>query len=166
MKKLFLMAVSVYCISHASRLQADEIYLSAINRALLGGVAQSLRKISNIGSSFVAMCAHNYLVNKKSSNFFDVKNPHLLACLAGGWSGDALNNAISKRDLPLWIRVPLQHSFATSWLVYNVIVNRTSALYDPSNLAVGGYLLFNWVDRYRHSGEWPYDDVEITVRNK
>lgn len=159
MKKFCLLVMGVYCVFAIEQLSA-KIDLIEINRDLLGAVAETLHKVSNLSSTFVAMCAHNYL-SKKSAGLFDARDTHLLACVAGGWAGDVINNALDKHDLPSFIKTPLNHPFATSWLLYNVIVNRSSVLQEPANWVVGGYLVLNWIDRYWNSKPWPYDRIVI-----
>lgn len=147
MKKIFLTVACLYSLATMSVITA-KINLFELNRELLSAISETLHKISNLNSSVVAICAHNYFVNKKTTGIFDVRDSHLFACLAGGWIGDALNNALDKQGLPDYVKAPLNHTFALGWLTYNIFVNKNA--WDLKNLAVGGYIALNWIDRYRY----------------
>jgi hypothetical protein len=159
MKKLLLL-VLISSASYTIRAERG-IDLLRINRSLLAGINFTLGKTANLGATFVALCAHNYM--KRSPNLFEVRDKQMMACLAGGWLGDALNNALEKHNLPSWLRVPFQHSFAFSWLLCNAITKKGAVLQDPASWAVGGYLVLNWVDRYWNDEPWTFD---INIKTK
>lgn len=158
MKKIFIV-LSLYCLSSISTSEC-KIEPVEINRSLLMGIGASLQKGSNIASSLLALGAHNHF-SKRSSNLLDLRDSHILACLVGGWVGDALNNALDKTRVPSVVKTALNHPFATSWLLYNVIAKKSAVVQDPASWAVGGYLFLNWVDRYWNKVPWPFDGFQL-----
>ena len=154
MKKIGLLLVlsgGIMC----SSLQAMD--LAKINRDILAGIGFSLDKTANLGATFVALCGHAYM--KGSSNPFE-RDKQLMYCLAGGWLGDAFHNAIETYDLPECVKVPLQHPFAFSYLMFNVINKKSDVLQDKASWAVGFYLLANLADRYWYKTKWPFTRKE------
>ncbi len=145
MKKIYLVILSLYCVTKTnvvvSGLSRDLINM---NRSVCEAVRNGLNP-NNLSTSFVALFSHN-IVSKRSSNLFDLKDNHMIACLAGGWIGDALSRVSFIKDLPTLVKVPFKYPFASCWLLYNFIVNRDKIMQDPANLVVGSYIVLNTIN--------------------
>lgn len=159
MKKLWILLVLSSSISCS--LQAMD--LRQMTRDGLAGIGFALDKTSNLGATLVALCGHAYM--KGSLNLSD-RNNQLTYCLAGGWLGDAIYNAIQTYDLPKCVQVPLQHPFAFSYLLHNVITKKGNVLQDKASWVVGAYLLFNLADRYWNCEAWPFSRGDVRVKRK